>query len=503
MPELNIDAAQAVSELEKINQKTLQVKANMKAANAGNAASMNVLNSSIAQTTATENAYTASVQSNTMSVNINNASLMGSTSQLMQLNAQLLTATANMNAFTSAWNLSTMAVNMNNIAVATSTAMLAINTMTRMQGTMGITADTVSLSLNSMALMMNSLELTNNTLANTMNTLASNLNTASRLMSSMTAIENTAQIALNSAGLTINSGLIDENSSALSKSTAELKSNALAGLMTTLTNAANAIALHFFNGKLSDQYTLLQLVNSQLKANAKYGLIAALATLGNWLATLLVNSGIKKGLPLTREQLIMQNKLNGALAAAAILKNPLVGLATVAGAALAQGLMGGQEVEQVSIDIGGESQYDSRDIAMAETFKSGTGGSSESGMLTDITSSSSEKFSMSGSASLNNMPKLATGGVVTRATMAMIGEGRYDEAVIPLGNSPQMTIMKNDIANAVVQSLLAVQSMNRTNNHSNTSGENIILNMDGQKVAQILLPKIAMEQRKRSGYKVI
>ncbi len=40
----------------------------------------------------------------------------------------------------------------------------------------------------------------------------------------------------------------------------------------------------------------------------------------------------------------------------------------------------------------------------------------------------------------------ATGGVVTKPTMALIGEGRHNEAVIPLGNSPQMDQMLNKFA---------------------------------------------------------
>ena len=43
---------------------------------------------------------------------------------------------------------------------------------------------------------------------------------------------------------------------------------------------------------------------------------------------------------------------------------------------------------------------------------------------------------------------LASGGVVTRPTTALIGEGKYDEAVIPLGNSPQMRELVEEIANA-------------------------------------------------------
>lgn len=44
---------------------------------------------------------------------------------------------------------------------------------------------------------------------------------------------------------------------------------------------------------------------------------------------------------------------------------------------------------------------------------------------------------------------LATGGVVSSATHALIGEGRYSEAVIPLEDSPQMTQLVQRIADAV------------------------------------------------------
>lgn len=48
-------------------------------------------------------------------------------------------------------------------------------------------------------------------------------------------------------------------------------------------------------------------------------------------------------------------------------------------------------------------------------------------------------------------PELARGGVVTSPTMALIGEGRYDEAVIPLGNSPQLNELVDKFAAAVKQ----------------------------------------------------
>lgn len=47
-----------------------------------------------------------------------------------------------------------------------------------------------------------------------------------------------------------------------------------------------------------------------------------------------------------------------------------------------------------------------------------------------------------------SIPYLAEGAVVKSPTLAMIGEGKYDEAVIPLGDSPQMSELVNRIANA-------------------------------------------------------
>lgn len=44
---------------------------------------------------------------------------------------------------------------------------------------------------------------------------------------------------------------------------------------------------------------------------------------------------------------------------------------------------------------------------------------------------------------------MANGGVVTSPTNALIGEGRYDEAVVPLGNSPQMRQFADSVADRV------------------------------------------------------
>lgn len=53
------------------------------------------------------------------------------------------------------------------------------------------------------------------------------------------------------------------------------------------------------------------------------------------------------------------------------------------------------------------------------------------------------------------IPRMATGGVVTSSTLANIGEGKYNEAVIPLGQSPQFRSMKEDIAQAVIDAFNA------------------------------------------------
>lgn len=49
------------------------------------------------------------------------------------------------------------------------------------------------------------------------------------------------------------------------------------------------------------------------------------------------------------------------------------------------------------------------------------------------------------------VPELARGGVVTSPTLAMIGEGKYDEAVIPLGDSPQLNELVAKITDAISQ----------------------------------------------------
>lgn len=50
---------------------------------------------------------------------------------------------------------------------------------------------------------------------------------------------------------------------------------------------------------------------------------------------------------------------------------------------------------------------------------------------------------------LRRIPLMAKGGVVSKPTQAIIGEGKYNEAVIPLGNSPQIEELLNKFADKV------------------------------------------------------
>lgn len=58
--------------------------------------------------------------------------------------------------------------------------------------------------------------------------------------------------------------------------------------------------------------------------------------------------------------------------------------------------------------------------------------------------------------SLTRISYLATGGVATGPTQAVLGEGKYDEAVIPLGNSPQLNEMLDKFAEKVNQQPIIV-----------------------------------------------
>lgn len=101
-----------------------------------------------------------------------------------------------------------------------------------------------------------------------------------------------------------------------------------------------------------------------------------------------------------------------------------------------------------------------------------------------------------------SVPGMATGGVVTGPTLALVGEGDYDEAVVPLGNSPQFKAMKNDIAAQTARHISygSGQGALGSNTGSGGSGRPIILQLNGREVARGLLPDMQYVQ-KQTGVK--
>ena len=102
------------------------------------------------------------------------------------------------------------------------------------------------------------------------------------------------------------------------------------------------------------------------------------------------------------------------------------------------------------------------------------------------------------SSQANDVPAMATGGVVSNATLAMIGEGKYDEAVVPLGNSPQFKTMKEDIASEVLRNMAQTPTFRygQQSRESRVGGtqQPIILQLNGREVARGLLPDMSYVQ---------
>lgn len=92
----------------------------------------------------------------------------------------------------------------------------------------------------------------------------------------------------------------------------------------------------------------------------------------------------------------------------------------------------------------------------------------------------------------DEVPKMAKGGVVTRETPAIIGEGKYNEAVIPLGRSPQMKELKRDIATETSRKI------SQPRNNVQRSAEQttpIILQIDGKELGRTSITNINKVRR--------
>ena len=91
----------------------------------------------------------------------------------------------------------------------------------------------------------------------------------------------------------------------------------------------------------------------------------------------------------------------------------------------------------------------------------------------------------------SNIPGAATGGVVNSPTLAMVGEGKYKEAIVPLENSPQFSMMKSDIANEVIRKIGPTPYRSVQPFAGDTP---VILNIDGREFARIILPYLGKVQ---------
>ena len=100
---------------------------------------------------------------------------------------------------------------------------------------------------------------------------------------------------------------------------------------------------------------------------------------------------------------------------------------------------------------------------------------------------------------LQKIPYLARGGIVDQPTLAMIGEKRKKEAVVPLEDTSFVDKLAEAVANAV---LAAMQFMGGQGQDS-SEGRELILEIDGVKLARILLPKTDAELRRRGARSIL
>lgn len=93
------------------------------------------------------------------------------------------------------------------------------------------------------------------------------------------------------------------------------------------------------------------------------------------------------------------------------------------------------------------------------------------------------------------IPKLAAGGIITSPTLAMIGE-KGPEAVVPLENTGFVDAIASAVGSAVLAAMQAVTQM------TESSDREIVMSIDGVRLARVLVPKINSEIE-RMGFRPI
>jgi hypothetical protein len=94
------------------------------------------------------------------------------------------------------------------------------------------------------------------------------------------------------------------------------------------------------------------------------------------------------------------------------------------------------------------------------------------------------------------IPKLARGGIIDEPTLAMVGENRKKEAIVPLENTGFVDAIASAVATAVLQ------AMQFSNNNADSGPQELVLNIDGTQFARVTLPSIRKEVL-RTGVQIV
>lgn len=95
-----------------------------------------------------------------------------------------------------------------------------------------------------------------------------------------------------------------------------------------------------------------------------------------------------------------------------------------------------------------------------------------------------------------HIPMLANGGIVSRPTLTMIGEGSYSEAVVPLGGS-----VFDDLASRLATAMLSSIQMNSAT--GNSGNAQATFNLDGSQFARAIVPLINKEQSRLGNMAIV
>ena len=108
--------------------------------------------------------------------------------------------------------------------------------------------------------------------------------------------------------------------------------------------------------------------------------------------------------------------------------------------------------------------------------------------------------------SIPEVPLLAQGGIVTRPTLAMMGEAGA-EAVIPLGRSGFATDIADSVAQAVYSAIRDAIRVSRIEQGGGSQGrerqQEIVLEIDGTRIGRAILPALVSESQRLGGSPVI